>query len=901
MRLSVRKATQALNKAYARQSISHESIEQFRQALIRLFARTDEDEPERHQQQILTDFLTETFYQGDAWTVEGREQSGLTIRSATEPPTRPGVLITVRKVFAGEMMTTLKNNVKSLHELILRYFEVKERDDDAVIHHLVITDVYNWFVFDESAFQRAFYDNARLRRLHQLKIQQGKSDPFFYAEAARILREMDDEVPVTCLNLREVAAMAKTGEGDALRPLIPVYKLFSPEHLLRQPFAHNANMLQESFVAELLHIVGIETVTTKAGNRFDRLPHDRRLPGTLLEQTITGLLQPAGEGQPAEKVVVDTALGLCLTWLARLLLLKTAEAQAIGQAPNGRREPFLTPRHIRSFGELNELFLSVVATPETKRSANVLNRFGPVPYLPIALFRPTTLEQQTLTIDRLDARKVLPLSAQTVLQSHNGAAGPSEPLPALQYLLAFLDAYSFRADDMAHIEPDNKPPLDPTRLGLILEKLASYRTGVGYTPGDVTMQVAREAVRPAVVARFNQQFGWHCTDVQALREQLEQVGLAEATAVFDSLRLVDPAMGSGRYLVSALNELIALKAELDLLADAKGRPLSHYTLTVANDELLVTNADGEVATDGLVHEAIGRERQRMLRDNLFGVDRDPVAVALCQARLTMELLRSGSRPMELPTLRVGHALIARVDVTFRPETIRNVGLRDRLLTSLHQHRQGRAGEAVEELMRQVVLTDRKLHAEIRQLEARLAQAVPTFDFVDDEARLLPLREQLETLRAAFRQKEQVYDQAIEWRFTFPELLDEAGSFVGFDIVLGRPPVGTIIADKEQKALLKKLFPGTYAPKADTAALFVDLGMRLLRLGGQLAYVLPGGWLDTNAGAKLNAWLEQNQAEGQLGQRTELATEPGPASGGYVLRVTKSSASFPPGERPSDRQ
>ena len=57
------------------------------------------------------------------------------------------------------------------------------------------------------------------------------------------------------------------------------------------------------------------------------------------------------------------------------------------------------------------------------------------------------------------------------------------------------------------------------------------------------------------------------------------------------MRLCDPAVGSGHFLVSALNELILLKYELGILVDATGKRIrkADYQLAIENDELIVTD------------------------------------------------------------------------------------------------------------------------------------------------------------------------------------------------------------------------------------------------------------------------------------------------------------------------
>ena len=61
--------------------------------------------------------------------------------------------------------------------------------------------------------------------------------------------------------------------------------------------------------------------------------------------------------------------------------------------------------------------------------------------------------------------------------------------------------------------------------------------------------------------------------------------------MINQIKICDPAVGSGHFLVSALNEIIAIKNELGTLVDKDGLQLK-TDVEVVNDELMVTNEDG---------------------------------------------------------------------------------------------------------------------------------------------------------------------------------------------------------------------------------------------------------------------------------------------------------------------
>ena len=944
-------------------------MDTFRRALARLFDRLDETESEEHQKNIVAGFLNDAFYQ-DQFEINTRERIDLVIHRGPASSDPAGVIIEAKKVRAGEMIEPLKNNVKALHELILYYFEERERHQNIAISQLVITDVYNWFIFDENDFRHFFYDNTKLRKLYQIKQQQKKDNTFFYSETARILRDLDDEIPVTYLNLRETADALNRPAHEGNRILIPAYKLFSPEHLLKLPFANDANTLNRSFYNELLHILGLYETTDGGLKKIQRLPDGERHDGSLLENTInllrvdnalTNLDAPDQYGATETEQLFGVGLELCITWLNRILFLKLLEGQLVRYHDGDKSVQFLTARHIREFDDLSELFFEVLAVPEHLRPAGIVNRFGPVPYLNSSLFELTPLERKALKIKDLKDRLELPLFGHTALKDQHGKRQTGQ-LPALQYLLTFLDAYDFSSDGPAEVQPDNKPLINAAVLGLIFEKLNGYRDGSFFTPGFVTMYMVRDAIRRAVLTRFNESFAGELAveSIDELNNYLSRFhkpdDLLRFNAVINSLRIVDPAVGSGHFLVSALNELIALKAELGLLADREGRRLRHYDISIVNDELVITDEDGQpfqyLVGGGKgqggkslsspsssfpspstevqrVQELIFHEKQMLIENCLFGVDINPNSINICRLRLWIELLKSAyyvetaladRQPFASPArqqnpnqtspanetrkiadaqetrrvagppvrslqtlpnldinLKTGNSLVGRFGVGFRVDTLRNQNMREKFLPAFqrysvdvmaYKHCRDRAEKdrirtriaQFREFINQIALVDQKEYAEIKQLEAKLAQSALTFDFFNQDDRLQNQTDLLETKKAAFREKQRVFDRAFEWRFEFPEVLDETGNFTGFDVVVGNPPYIRQEELGDYKAQFSRAFPNTYAGTADLYVMFIEQGLTLLRPNGQFAYILPNKWMRAGYGANLRKWLKTKAIE-----------------------------------------
>ena len=149
----------------------------------------------------------------------------------------------------------------------------------------------------------------------------------------------------------------------------------------------------------------------------------------------------------------------------------------------------------------------------------------------------------------------------------------------------------------------------------------------------------------------------------------------EANQIINSLKICDPAVGSGHFLVSALNEIIAIKSDLKILQDRAGHRLKEYQFEVVNDELIVTDEDGELfeynpanKESQRIQEALFHEKQTIIENCLFGVDINPNSVKICRLRLWIELLKNAyyKNENELETLpnidiniKCGNSLISR--------------------------------------------------------------------------------------------------------------------------------------------------------------------------------------------------------------------------------------------------
>ncbi|MDZ7777872.1 MAG: hypothetical protein U5L09_20785 [Bacteroidales bacterium] len=301
--------------------------------------------------------------------------------------------------------------------------------------------------------------------------------------------------------------------------------------------------------------------------------------GTILEDAIiqldsldkiSRLERPSQFGNTQQEKLFNVGLELSITWINRILFLKLMEAQLITYHNSSRdigegdkSYSFLNLEKIKNYDDLNSLFFQVLARKYDERNQDVIKVFEKVPYLNSSLFEPTEIEQETIFISNLRDDKTIPVISSTVLKNEQGKKRTGS-LTTLQYLFEFLNAYDFSSEGSEEIQEENKSLINASVLGLIFEKINGYKDGSFFTPGFITMYMCRETIRKAVVQKFNETKNWKCKDLDELYNKIEDA--KEANEIVNSLKICDPAVGSGHFLVSALNEMIAVKNDLKILA-----------------------------------------------------------------------------------------------------------------------------------------------------------------------------------------------------------------------------------------------------------------------------------------------------------------------------------------------
>lgn len=510
------KPKQALNKAFLKVKPNRIEIEGFKANLITLLNRTNDTETEEFHKNLVSDFLKDTYYKQNHF-INTKGRNDLVIHNGSQANTPVAVIIEAKKpTNKSEMVTTERLNAKAFQELVLYYLRERITHKNLEVKHLVITNINEWFIFDATLFDRLFAQNKsfvqRFQDFEDGRLAEVKTDFFYKQIAEPYIADTKSEIEFTYFNIQDYQRPLRNEDKQDDNKLIALFKLLSPEHLIKLPFINDSNSLDKRFYAELLHIIGL-TETKEGGKKLiDRNNESQRHTGTILEDAIiqldsldklSRLDKPSQYGSTTQERLFNVALELSITWINRILFLKLLEAQLITYHKGDKAYSFLNLDKIKSYDDLNSLFFQVLARKHEERNEDVKKVFEKVPYLNSSLFEPTDMEQVTLFISNLKDTKSIPVIASTVLKDKHGKKRTGS-MPALEYLFEFLDAYDFSSEGSEEIQEDNKTLINASVLGLIFEKINGYKDGSFFTPGFITMYMCRETIRKAVVQKFNE-------------------------------------------------------------------------------------------------------------------------------------------------------------------------------------------------------------------------------------------------------------------------------------------------------------------------------------------------------------------------------------------------------------
>ncbi len=664
MKLSISSPKKAL-KPFLKLKPLRSEIDLFKKNLIVLHDKISiieqrpKDESEEHLKNDLRDFLRDTFYK-ETNAINTKDKKDLVIHLGKTTDSEVGVIIEAKRPANGSEMISAENpNKKALFELILYYLNERNNAENFKLKQLIITNINEWYIIDANFFDKHIFRNTEIKKLYDTKQNDRKDNPFFYEEIAKIIQKSEFEIPCIYFNIKDYDTILRNNNPEDDKELIALFKILSPQHLLKIATPNDSNSLDERFYRELLHIIGLEEAKEGSKNIIRRVK-DKPNSASLLElaidaikteDTLHRIPDQSVYGTAKDERIFNIALELCITWINRILFLKLLEGQLITYHRDKEKFSFLNTEKIHDFDELFKLFHKVLAVNVNDRTDAIKIKYANVPYLNSSLFEISELEDQIIKINSLDNSEQLALIGSTILKD---TKKETAKLRTLEYLFKFLDAYDFASEGTSDIQENEKKLINASVLGKVFEKINGYKDGSIYTPAFITMYMSRESIRLAVVEKFNEYGLTHdlpdlkINKIDDIEEFIgKKLSRPVANEIINSIKICDPAVGSGHFLVSALNEIIAIKSELNILIDENGKTLKDYEIEIINDELIVTDENANIFSynyknkeSNRVQKTLFHEKQTIIENCLFGVDINPNSVKICRLRLWIELLKN---------------------------------------------------------------------------------------------------------------------------------------------------------------------------------------------------------------------------------------------------------------------
>jgi len=425
---------------------------------------------------------------------------------------------------------------------------------------------------------------------------------------------------------------------------------------------------------------------------------------------------------------------------------------------------------------LSPIFYGVLNKPKGERSNELQSKFyDNIPYLNGGLFRENMENEHDYDVDN----------------------------SIMEEIIKFLESYTFTVKRNRTENLDEKS-LNPDILGNIYEKTVTLltngqqkKTGSYYTPQIVTSFIIENTVDIVVLRKLKELFrksGWKDNELKnyrALKDMFNKENpitkdrktLMKVIGELDSISVLDPACGSGHFLIEALEKLTRIKK------------MVYYIV-------------GENKPDFQIKKSV-------VINNLYGVDIDPISVEITKLRLWLSLIED---------LEINNS----ADIEVLPNIEYNILHGDSLtgyknMNEIRNHLEGYFDVISDHLK------------EVEELKKKYAR---TTDYVDSERLRESIKEKYKIINEKLNETAnsesiilagRVGDISLNWSIAFYDVLSKFG---GFDLIIGNPPYGDLLLEKQKQIVTD------YSDSVnEIAGVFVDRFVDLISEGGILSYII----------------------------------------------------------------
>jgi hypothetical protein len=426
---------------------------------------------------------------------------------------------------------------------------------------------------------------------------------------------------------------------------------------------------------------------------------------------------------------------------------------------------------------------------------------------------------------------------------------PTEEFQAFVYNLSTFNFTVLESDPY-----DREVAVDPEMLGKIYQHILwrdeeegnRKKKGVAYTPSDIVTFISKDSISNWLVKKLNNQVPKEdldeLIDLQELNyDLLTAKGSDMKKRVFSlksinyleridyllkNIKILEPAVGSGGFLVGILTEIAKIRKNLGILL---------YFIGESNKKEFDSYTDYSLKLHTISH-------------SLYGVDLFDGAVDIAKLRIWLSLLVDMKHPKQLPNLDfkivVGNSVVDRVSSSLLISDITDDTLQKSLtkIETLKQEYTNKEHNKKTPLKKEIVET---MLQSLSQLKGNGQSA--SFSILNRDGslkRLVEMKTQSDL--------ESLSKRVFSYDFAFSEVMRQGG----FDIVIGNPPYvkGSSIGDAKEE--LQQKFK-TYHGSADLLIYFYEQGYNLLREDGVLAYITSNKWLTSKYGEHLRSFLLDN--------------------------------------------
>ena len=510
----------------------------------------------------------------------------------------------------------------------------------------------------------------------------------------------------------------------------------------------------------------------------------------------------------------------------------------------------LVERHIDNDRLLSDvfepLFFGILNTKPEDREAlfiskkwdiQLLEEFRGIPYLNGGLFEADDVDKQPIDF----------------------------PYDNFKDLMEFFSQYNFTIDE--NDPDDSEVGIDPEMLGHIFENLLEDNKDKGafYTPKEIVQYMCRQSVIQYL--KTHEPSDQYADAIEQLINDdvvspiLQSKSIATRfIQLLKEVKVCDPAIGSGAFPMGILYVLYHAIHHLHSHAEPHGNFDSTQT------------------------------KRDIIQNNIFGVDIEQGAVDIARLRFWLALVVDADKPQPLPNLdykiTCGNSLLSRYPIDAPIENVfveYNKGKKEDEKMTLAKYKElvsdytNTSNHQTKELFRKTIEDIKcafktELSKQFKERLTKLRGKVimlegPTLFGERTKAEKAELKKLKEKLNLLEKEQEDIqtnklYVDAFEWRFEFPQLLDDNGVFTGFDIVIGNPPYLRIQGIRDTnpafaEELVKKYHSATGS--FDLYATFAERGLQVIRQSGIVNYIMPDKWTNAAFGKGLREVVSEQRA------------------------------------------